>query len=369
MPELHDLLDRATDAIEPRGGAAEALRVVRRRRTQRRGTASALAAATAVAVVVVGVRLGTAGTDDSMPRPAETPTAAGIPDVAPEIAPDRIQDVWDPRNVEDLPVTDLGVPRVMPSDPAGSIDRPPVALLDNGSHVLAVAADGAAVKVALPDDVGDFRTVSLSPDGTRVVVVDSEQLSWRHVNSSTWRRIQIEEKGVLGDGVDVEWVGARSAVVLRGWRASARVDLDTGQQQAVSGDVLAEAGVGVLLGPLGGLSRPLIADDSIAAARTNLVTEAPRSAEDADGLIALDRETLETRGFLPMRYEDAWYVHGGNLTPIAWLDEDTVAFRVLPPDSPKECLVTWNVETGELSRISCWLTSYQASFATGLLGR
>jgi hypothetical protein len=257
----------------------------------------------------------------------------------------------------------------MPSAPAGSIDRPPVALLDDGTQVLAVAADGAAIQVALPDDVGERRTVSLSPDGTVVVVVDSEQLSWRRVNSQIWQRIRIEEPGVLGDGVDVEWVGARSSVVLRGWRTSVRVDLDSGEQQAVSGDVLAEAGVEVRLGPLDGLLQPLVSDDSIAAARSDIVTVQPRSAEDADGLIALDRETLETRGFLPMRYENAWYVGGGHLAPVAWLGEDTVAFRVLPPDSPKEYLVTWNVETGELSRISCWLTSFQASFATDLLGR
>src|SRR5690349_7327081 len=126
---MHDLLERATDAIEPRGGAAEALRTARRRRARRRGTVAVLASAAAVVAVVVGVRVATGGSGESSPPPAESPSGSPTATPTPSVVPaDLVQAVWDPRDAEGLPVTELGVPRVMPSAPAGSIDRPPVAI-------------------------------------------------------------------------------------------------------------------------------------------------------------------------------------------------------------------------------------------------
>jgi hypothetical protein len=289
LHDMHDLLEWATDAIEPRGGAAEALRTARRRRARRRGTVAVLASAAAVVAVVVGVRVATGGTGESAPPPAASPTGAPTqpPSTAPVVAPARIEPVWDPRGAEGLPVTALGVPRVMPTAPAGSIDRPPVALLDDGSQVLAVAADGDAVVVALPEGIGRDRMVSLSADGTRVAVAGADGAFWRHVNSPTWR----PGTGGVDEAPD-------------------------------AGSVVAEH-VGA-----------------------------------SYGLLAGDRAFLPLRGD-PDRLD---------LTPLSWVDDDTVAFRVTPPGSPKEYLVTWNVETGALSRISCWYTSFEASFATDLLG-
>lgn len=304
MAELRDLLERATDRIEPRGGAAEALRVARRRRTRQRGTTAVLASAVAVAAVVVGVRLATGGTGESAPPPAESPTVTPTR-AAPEIDPDRIQPAWDPRGAEGLPVTDLGLPRVMPTGPAGSIDRPPIAVLDEGARLLAVAADGSAVAFDPPDGIGPDRALLLAPDGARVAVVGAEKTFWRPVNSPTWRP---------GSG-------------------------------GIEG--------GLPAGEVPGLERPVAGRGSIVGTW---------SSAPASGLVVLDRRTLQSRAVLPVR------VRPDDLTVVAWVDDDTVAFRVTPPGSPKEYLVTWNVETGELSRISCWLTSFQASFATDLLG-
>lgn len=303
MAELRDLLERATDGIEPRGGAAEALRVARRSRTRQRGTAAALVAATTVAAVVVGVRLATGGTGESAPPPAESPTAT--PTVAPSVDPGRVQPVWDPRGAEGLPVTDLGLPRVMPSEPAGSMDRPPVAVLDEGTRLLAVAADGSAVAFDPPDGIGRDRALLLAPDGARVAVVGAEGSLWRPVSSPTWR----PGSGGIGGGLSV--------------------------------------------GEVPGLERPVADRDWIAGTW---------SSAPARGLVVLDRRTLQARAVLPVQ------VAPHDLTVVAWVDDDTVAFTVQPPGAPKEYLVTWNVETGELSRISCWLTSFQASFATDLLG-
>lgn len=350
MAELRDLLERATDGIEPRGGAADALRTARRRRTRQRGTAAVLASAVAVAAVVVGVRLATGGTGESAPPPAESPTATVLPSTAPEIDPARTQAVWDPRGAEQLPVTDLGVPRVMPTAPAGTIDRPPVALLDDGTRILAVGADGAAVTIEPPEGVDAERTTSLAPDGTRVVVVGPTEAFWRDVNSPTWRAIQVElVPGGLGDAIVVEWAGS-STVMLRGDGRTARVDLDTGAVVTLPDGFTVDDSTGSVGERM---SRPVSGRSAVAGAWSG----GPRG-----GLVAVERTTGKPRALLPVRADS------DHLTPVAWLDDDTVAFTVQPPGAPKEYLVTWNVETGELSRISCWLTSFRASLATGLLG-
>jgi hypothetical protein len=122
------------------------------------------------------------------------------------------------------------------------------------------------------------------------------------------------------------------------------------------------------LGPLENLQRPVISETSLAAARANAEWGPGRPVDDYDGLIALDRKTLETRGFLRVPYEASYYVDGGTLTPIGWLDDDTVLFTVLPKNAAKQYLMTWDVETGEVSRVSCWEQSFHAVFATELLG-
>ena len=106
-------------------------------------------------------------------------------------------------------------------------------------------------------------------------------------------------------------------------------------------------------GPLEGLILPAVGESEVAFTRANIVLK--DRLDDRDGLLAVDRDTFETRGYLPVPDDHDYYAQMEELRPVAWLDDDTLAFTVLPKDAPKEYLLTWNVETGELSRISCWL--------------
>lgn len=358
LHELHDLLDLATDRVESTGLAPAALAAAHRRRRTRR----AVVASAAVAVVIAGAALAgrIGGAPSSEPEPAPSPSTA----IAPEIAADRIQPVWDPRGAEGQPVVELGVPRVMESLVPGAVTRP-VAVLDDGSRTLLVSADGAYADLALPEGLGAQRTVSLSPDGSRLAAVGLSGFFWRSLDGEWQRVILDEEDRVTGEGITVTWAADSSSIVLRG-SGYVQVDLDTGEQRVLAG--VREPVPDALLGPLENLQRPIVGYSSIAAARANVSWPEVRQADDYDGLIALDRGTLETRGFLRVPDQSGYYVDGGVLTPVTWLDGDTVAFTVLPKDAPKEYLMTWDVETGEVSRVSCWSRSYDAVFATGLLG-
>jgi hypothetical protein len=391
MNELHDLLERATDRIESPDLAVRALAGARRRRTTRRGVAAAGAAAVLVLVVALAGQL-TRGDDDTAPPVSPSPTPSGdTVSTAPAIAAGRIQPVWDPRGAESLPVADLGVPRVMESLSSGAVTRP-VAVLDDGERARLVSADGLAADLPLPDGLGRWRTVSLSPDGTRLAAVGISGFFWRTLVGD-WQRVGLDDEDqVTGEGIEITWSPDGSSLVLRSHLAGVQVDLDTGEQTrlpmlrnyaswdfAPDGTVVTTGLPGVrgwddrevsretLLGPVENLQRPVVGETSIVAARGNTSWPDERQPDDYDGLIALDRESLETRGFLRVPDQVGYYVDGGVLTPVAWVDDDTVAFTVLPKDAPKEYLLTWDVETGEVSRVSCWDRSYDAVFATDLL--
>ncbi|GAB2876431.1 hypothetical protein [Nocardioides pacificus] len=68
---------------------------------------------------------------------------------------------------------------------------------------------------------------------------------------------------------------------------------------------------------------------------------------------------------MPTATTNGWY--GDTLTPLAWLDDDTVLFTVIPKDAAKQYLVTWDVDSGELARVTCWPQDLRVSFATDLL--
>lgn len=389
MNDLRDLLERSTDGIDAPSFAGGALVAARRRRTRAR----AVVAVAATVAVVTGVALvGRIGEDGAGPQPAPAPVPTpAVSPTAPEIPRDRIQPVWDPRDAEGQPVVDLGVPRVMETLTPGTVDRP-VAVLDDGTSARLVAGDGTVEELALPDGLQRWRTVSLSPDGTRLAVVGVSGFFWRPLDGD-WREVPVGDHS-LGEGIEVTWAPDNASLVLRGHLAGTHVDLETGDQARLpmtrnyaswtldpDGGVVTTGRPGVrewvdgridrevLLGPLENLQRPVVSDASIAAARANVTWEERRRADDSDGLVALDRTTLETRGFLRVPYEASYYVDGGTLTPIDWLDDDTVLFTVLPKGAPKRYLMAWNVDTGDVSRISCWLVADDAVFATDLLAR
>ncbi|WP_121257041.1 TolB family protein [Nocardioides ferulae] len=390
---LHEALDRATDAIEPPGLAAAALTEAHRRRVRTRGAASALGAVAAVAALIVSLQA-VSGDPRTQERPAE-PASSGAADavqaqVAPAIPRDRVQPIWDPRGAEGLPVVELGVPRVLPVTAAGPVTRA-VALLDGEEGTLLVGTDGLQTSLDLPDGLGEQRTVVLSPDGQRVAAVGASGLFWRAVDGGSWQRIEVP-------GVSLEaslsWAPDSESLVLVDHRTGVRVGLGTGEQEPLpflrghAAYALAPDGAVVhgtdtreiverrdgevvrrtASGPLEGLVRPAVGGSAIAFARANLVVEESTRASDRDGLVVVDRDDFDTRAYLPVPDDHDYYVHADELRPVTWLDDETLLFTVLPQGAPKEYLVAWDVETGTLSRIACWPLGYAASFATDLLG-
>ncbi|MEJ7831776.1 MAG: hypothetical protein WKF79_02585 [Nocardioides sp.] len=75
--DLHDVMARATDAVEAPHLAARALALARTRRTRRRGALVAGGAALATVVAIVGVRV--AAPDGSNPEPAPAPAPSPQP--------------------------------------------------------------------------------------------------------------------------------------------------------------------------------------------------------------------------------------------------------------------------------------------------
>lgn len=388
---LHDVLDCASDAIEAPGLGAGALAEARRRRARRRGLAAAGTAAAAVVALVVSVQVATDGhrvenspLDPASPTTSEVPVAAPIPRA-------RVQDLWDPRGAEELAALPLGLPLVLPSAATGPDPvTEAVALLDDGAAPLLVAADGTAAQLGLPADVGRWRSLALSPDGRRVAVL-GRAVFVRDLDGGSWQRLERPR------GIDVEaqvrWI-SDDVLILESYRGGVRVDLGTGEQQtlpfarttlgwapAPEDTYVAHTPSGVHglremrgnhevsrthLGQLGSIQRFVVSDDALASARAN-TTFPPTAPQDRDGLVAVDRRTLETRAFLPVPYENSWYGDGGNLTPLAWRGDDTVLFVVHPKDRATQYLLAWEVETGALSRVTGWAEEYAATFATDLL--
>ncbi|WP_137292389.1 hypothetical protein [Nocardioides dongxiaopingii] len=408
VDDLHDVLDRATDAVAPVGMAARALSTARRRRTRRRGIAAGLASAAAVAGVVVAVQGAGGPTAEPPASPATTTTAPPTPAeplVAPDIPLDRIQDRWDPRGAEGLPVLDLGIPRVLPLVDGGTgAVGTAVALLESDGETLLVGPDGTQAALDLPDGLGTQRSVRLSPDGRRVAAVGSSGFFWRDldgdIDGGSWERVEVPAHAREGS---VGWLPGSAVVVLQGYGPGVRVDLATGatrllphlaeyvswaadpegrltyqrpadEPSTTGAALVSEDGDGgtaeAFPGPLESIQRYALSDSSLAAARANGAVVGGRpAAHDVDGLIALDRATLATRALLPVEDRAGYYADGGHLVPTSWLDDDTVLFTVLPRDAAKEYLLAWDVESGDLSRVACWPTAYDASFASDLATR
>ncbi|GAB6987619.1 TolB-like translocation protein [Nocardioides pyridinolyticus] len=162
MTDLHDLLELATDRVEPTGGAAGALATARRRRRTRRGAAASAAAVVVIGAIALGGRLGDGAPSEPEPAPP-VETVEPVP--------------LDPSRVDELPTAAPEVAPLLPDvlcvpDVAPRIEEEPmeaaVVSVDDDADVLLLGTDGRWHCVVVADR---SRTAPvLSPDGTRLAV-------------------------------------------------------------------------------------------------------------------------------------------------------------------------------------------------------
>lgn len=218
MTDLRDLLELATDRVEPTGGAAGALTTARRRRRTRRG----LAASAAVVVVVAGVALagvlGQDSSDEPMPAPSPTPPPTRTAE------PDPV--TFDPSLVDDLPPAPAGLAPVLPevldvptsATPALADDPVEAAVLTfaRSDALKVLGVDGGWRHVPLPVEGG---RVELSDDGTRLLVetaagVDVWDVTTGAVRSRADRGSLWDESRGGGMDVEVGWSDADDALAV-----------------------------------------------------------------------------------------------------------------------------------------------------------
>lgn len=381
MDEVHDLLERATDRIEAPHLAPRALLVARGRRTRRRGGIAAAAVAVAVAAVLLLPR-----GDQEQVRPAGPPAKAEIiTGTAPAMEPDVIQALWDPAEVVSLP---RGA-----TVPAGEL------LLDDrvGDYQL-----WGGATIPRPGGLGVQATSALSRDGQQVAAVGVNGLWVRPVTGGEWQNLAVPRQ-VSGEGVAIDWVDSVT-LLLSSWKGAWRIDLATGGAEKLPGlgeypelAVDADGGYAAVLsvapglrlgqwradgerwsstatGPLESVQRMALSDTSIAATKGDYLAEEQRAVTDRDGVVALDRDGLTTRAFLPVTDTDTWYSDNGGITALAWLDDDTVLLSVVP-EPPGQALantrylVTWNVETGDLTLAGTTPATFAVSVAQDTIAR
>lgn len=415
--DLHDVLGRATNAIESPALFAGAWGAAQRRRARVRGAMGACAVSLAVTAVVVGVQVaGSERTQPSLPTPSRT--TYGSAEEAPPIAPDEVSPVWDPTTVASLPLdSQLALPQMLdPPASATSIEIAPlasaVAAVDTGDGIGLVSLNGSwrrADHPELPLEPAFVRdTVAISPGGETIVFAGATRLWWLDVKEGSWREVPYPVEMDLKAEWDLQLIvrSAHTAELsgyetvdnrshLRTWRVDLRTATSTVAPYPLDntgswGDTTVRLSVvdgrrvlnqwtdatlsrSMFVDAFHSLLFPAVGEASIAAVREVSSYREPRGATDWDGLLAFELDSGETRAYLPVRDRNAWYSRGG-LIPVVWLNDDVVVARVIPKGSGgfqvgTAYLVTWNVETGSLARVSSYDEKTRLVLAPDILAR
>lgn len=386
--DLHAVLDRATDGLDPAASpqhaAVSALARARVVRQRRRGLVAGAVAA--VVVVVVVVATGVAGTDRSEPPIMPAPTVPAVPDSA-------VQATWDPRDAGDLPQR----ASVLPTEiaPAAGDTRPlpltsaaRLVLADQQERLFLLGEDGTWASTEAPS--GSAFVSSLSDDGTMLANAGNGELWVTDVRDGRWRRLDLPPgPAFMWTGLDVTltWRDDTQLLLRNGGGMLGVVDVDgakasqadTHDTAQITGVALAPDGTELFFGAglegqvirevedgeptrtfvasaLGRIRTPLASDTRVAG----MVSGIPRDDRPTDhaGMLVLDRTGYVAQAYLPIagtKYTPGVgivEISANGVRPTAWLDEDTLLLERSTGLGRPWSLVAWDVETGELSLVS-----------------
>lgn len=406
FPELSAVLERATDAVEPtdepQHAATAALARARVVRTRRRGLVAGAVAA--VAVLVVWMAVGLHGVDRADPPIAPSPTVPAIPAAA-------VQATWDPRTDVDLPQRDTVLPAVIdpptgaPALPLSTAAR--LVLRDANDGLVLLGADGSWAAAKAPSGSA-FNSV-LSDDGTMLANLGAGGLFVTDVRDGDWRELELPSSPGPASywtelGVTVQWEG-NGRLLLHGHGSEVGVvdatgerppgtdhyDTDDVQGLAPTPDgrllvfglggkhqVIREVSEGSVLrsfraDALPAVHLPIATDERVVGV-VNGIPQADRPTEHS-GVLVLERDGYGASAYLPIagtRFTagiDATGFGAGDVSPLGWLDAQTVLLARVGSTGRPWSLVAWDVVSGELGLVSRGGTDTQpASVARDLVG-
>lgn len=398
---LRDLLERASD-VQARD-LVDPARLEARRRTLRSRAGAAAAVAACTALVVAGVAVTDRHPDTSPERPAREPTSptatptSSVP--TPERDPDAIaQPVWDPFTVVDAPVRDSSLPLALaaPTEtPASVLDDPvPDVVLawpEEGRELLLLSTNGEWRSIPdSADPPGAYArpmvgAPALSADGHRVAF--STEAGVRVVDVTTGGDTTHPWPEPLAGPWDTapELVWRGDGLVIMHWRGTWSLDPDgrfaRAGFDAGYGDSFAVAPDGSAYVKDTEQRELLTLDGDRVQRRVPVPWWGQRLAADDNGLVVfvggtdstwgrngpmvVDATTGAVEAYAPIRDPNSVYSDNGHLTPLGFLDPDTVLLKVGPMDfdtmdlgEGEWHLIAWSFRTGAFERI---LTGPQAS--------
>jgi len=424
---LRELLEDASAQVPARDLAESTWKAGQRARSRDR--AMVIAGAAAVAAIVV-TSIGTSQTQRSSPAPATrtsheptptdaTPTGptrtdgtAASPRVPPPLDPAIAQPPFDPRAVDQLAWRPFGLPRLLePTDLTPLADDPVTRavaaaanIFDEEFDISVLGDDGRWRAVDTSDldpdaapngDVNGMTSSSLSPDGTKLAVIQPREVVVVDLTDATTRGY-----GTPGSGFPVAWTSDSTRLLVWGDTRGTLIDIETGDaepvpygpfdtaftsdgavvqtyySEATSHELRRYEAAGLLthrvsLFPAGvdqyGLLTDLSADDAVAAIREPAASYGEPGRQDKAGALVFSAEG-DAIALLP--------IIGANnssdfCSTLGWVDAETVLVRVADGhpvefDGVHE-LVTWNYATGEVTRVAQVRVDVVVSLAPTLL--
>ncbi len=360
--DLHAVLDRATDALDPPALASGALTEARHRRTRRRGATVAVGTAVAVIAIVIAVRLlGPGETVGPAPAPAPTTPSGGV------VATEMVRPALD--STVDLPQDDsLNLPADLShgTEPLDGRGGSVIAAVQSAGGVVHLVQAGGTWQ-SVTKATGTLFRHSLTADGGAIALREESQFAIYSMYADRAFSYPVEAPSISGlwanDGVgffyDLPGPGGESrehegrrrfstdsvafpagddldAIDIAGdGRLHEFVDGDyvTWTNFQVQGTRLDMRHLGDLHGPAAGYDDA----DVIAVVRSGLGSG---EAVDADGVLVLNTAGQPT-ALLPVEGVSIDEVHLH-----LWVDETRLLIEIA------DDLVLWDTSTDERTHVS-----------------